>query len=57
LGVGDRRRRQAAPVEGINPPLEVLEMVRRPGWRSAAMLAPNRAVVALMLRNLWRRRA
>jgi uncharacterized membrane protein (DUF2068 family) len=57
LGVGDRRRLQAAPVEGIYLPPEALEMMRRPGWRSAAMLAPNRAVVALMLRNLWRRRA
>jgi uncharacterized membrane protein (DUF2068 family) len=47
----------AALSGGIYLPLEVLEMVRRPGWLSAAMLALNLAVVALMLRNLWRRRA
>jgi len=46
----------AALSGGIYLPLEVMEMVRRPGWLSATMLLLNLAIVWLMLRTLWRRR-
>lgn len=46
----------AAVSGGIYLPFEVLELVRRPGAMSLALLLLNVAVVALMVRALWRRR-
>ena len=47
----------AAGSGAIYVPFEVAELVRRPGGLGAALLAINLAVVAVMLRALWRRRA
>jgi len=47
----------AAASGGIYVPLELAELVRRPTWHGALLLALNVAVVAIMLRALYRRRA
>jgi uncharacterized membrane protein (DUF2068 family) len=46
----------AAGSGGIYVPLELVELVRRPTWYGAVLLALNLAVVAIMVRALYRRR-
>lgn len=47
----------AAGSGGVYVPFELLELVKQPSALSASLLAINLAVVAVMLRALWRRRA
>lgn len=45
----------AALSGGLYLPVEVFELLRRPGWISALVLLLNAAVVTYMLRALWLR--
>lgn len=45
----------AAASGTIYVPFEVVELVRHPGWLSAALLAVNLAIVAVMVRALLQR--
>lgn len=47
----------AAGSGAIYVPFELMELVQHPSVLSASLLAINLAVVAVMLRALWRRRA
>ena len=46
----------AAASGTIYVPFEVVELVRHPGWLSAALLAVNLAIVVVMVRALLQRR-
>lgn len=46
----------AALSGGLYLPVELFELLHRPGWIAALVLLANAAVVAYMLRALWRRR-
>ena len=45
----------AAASGAIYVPFEVRELILRPGWLSALLLAANLAVVAVLVRALWRK--
>jgi uncharacterized membrane protein (DUF2068 family) len=45
----------AAASGGVYVPLELAELARRPTWHGAVLLALNLAVVAIMLRALYKR--
>ncbi len=47
----------AAGSGGIYVPLELAELVRRPTWHGGVLLVLNLAVVAIMLRALYKRRS
>jgi uncharacterized membrane protein (DUF2068 family) len=47
----------AAASGGIYLPFEVAELLRRPGWVTAALLLANAAIVVLMLQSLRQRGA
>ena len=47
----------AAASGGIYLPFEVAELLRRPGWITAALLLANAAIVVLMLQSLRQRGA